>query len=837
MADFFDTIGQAIGNRVSNRFQDLQNTFDNPGDAFQNRVNTAMGQPVNTSTNQTEVTPAASLGGMSFQDANKAAISAGAQPGIQPPVTAPAVPQTAPEAAPLSTMPVTAPAVPQDYNASIAQQESGGNANIGYHDRNKSSAFGPYGMTAGAYQDARKVNPSLPADITQANPQQLTQAQDAYTQQNAKYLQAYGIQPDNNTLGAAHVIGAKGLSDYQTKKDEFGRPYLSPAAQAANGGYDKLAAIVNGRLGGQAAPASGAAQQQTAPPTGPATPYDMGEMAGVDQAVAQRAAANAGQPQISQAQQDAAMAAEMERQRHYEDLNSGDPKRLLGLVENPDKSISTAASGQLADIFKDKKLQDYAQNHVEGMLAKGQIPDPNKQKGEEGSYIKAYLFKRLGLTDLASQEQEKISPNKQHMPVMVGDQRYSAVYSKDGQLLSAKDETGKPADEATLNKIAANAFATKGATTGQTMMKDADGNIWSHTTTPGTNQIVWTNQSTGKAQTTAPTGLTPFSQINLATRANIGLATSAVRRMEAQNTKDRAQNLTPSFSQEEIDAEREKITNGGKPGLKLEKIMATPEPTTAEAGGPIDIKNPPKGSSLERLSPADRVLAEKMSKGEAPVPTGPGSQNTRGQMLQRAAYELNPSLDPSWYKQHQDTETEFNKGVSGRNLQSLNVAIDHMDTLRNQIKKLPNGQYPAVNEIVKNFQTAIGDPRYNSFDAAAGLIAAEVTKAIVANGGTGDERAEKEKLLAAKNSPEALRGVLDTYTKLLGGQMRGVKERYEAGRGTNWDARVNDRTRQAMAEGKIDRAWSPQDKEAAAWVKANSSDPRAEKIKQRLGLD
>jgi len=72
-----------------------------------------------------------------------------------------------------------APAVSGDYNARIAQAESGGRADIGFHAPGKSTAFGPYGITAGAYQDARKVNPALPEDITQANPEQMTQAQNS----------------------------------------------------------------------------------------------------------------------------------------------------------------------------------------------------------------------------------------------------------------------------------------------------------------------------------------------------------------------------------------------------------------------------------------------------------------------------------------------------------------------------------------------------------------------------------------------------------------------------------------------------------------------------------
>jgi len=464
MADFtFGDVLGSLGNRISNgisdRFQQVSNTFDNPIEAFQNRIG------VTTSTNQTETTPELNTTGL-----NAPKLETGTGPTQIP--SGPIYPQAAP--APQMNLPVMKPAVPQDYNASIAQQESGGNANIGYHDKNKSSAFGPYGMTQGAYQDARRINPSLPADITQANPQQLTEAQNAYTQQNTKYLQAYGIEPTPQNLQAAHFLGAKGLSDYLKNGK------ISPAAAAANGGEEKVREIVNARLGGQAAPASGAVQPQAQP----TRPYDMGEMAGVDQAVAQQAAANAGLPQIPQAQQNAAMEAEMQRQRHYEDLNSGDPKRLMALTENPDKSISSAAAGQLADIFKDKKLQDYAQNHVEGLLARGQIPDPNRQKGEEGSYVKAYLFNRLGLTDLARQEQEKIAgTGVKFMPVnLPGGEQYSVKYNKDtGEVISAKDVNNNPVtDSQKLGQIAAQAMtASQVGHAGATRVRDSSGKEWS----------------------------------------------------------------------------------------------------------------------------------------------------------------------------------------------------------------------------------------------------------------------------------------------------------------------------------------------------------------------
>jgi hypothetical protein len=188
----------------------------------------------------------------------------------------------APAAQPVAQAQPVAPVVPnqQQYNANMAQAESNNNPNIGYHDQSKSSAYGTYGITAPAYQDARKLNPTLPADITQATPEQQNQAMNAVTANNARYLKAYGIEPTQQNLSAAHFSGASGLNDFFTKKDDQGRPYISPAAQAANGGYDKARSIIESRLGGQVAPASGAlnqpqaqAQQQTvAAPVNPAEP-------------------------------------------------------------------------------------------------------------------------------------------------------------------------------------------------------------------------------------------------------------------------------------------------------------------------------------------------------------------------------------------------------------------------------------------------------------------------------------------------------------------------------------------------------------------------------------
>jgi hypothetical protein len=770
MADFFNALGDALSNRISNRGQDVLNVLNNPTDYIQNRVEGAT-----TATNY----------------------GAGAGRGFVNP--APVVPEE-PAIAPLpspSVMPQNAVVPNQDqYNAQIAKAESGNNPNIGYHNREKGTAYGPYGTTAAAWEEARKIHPNLPEDITQASQAQLAAGQNAYTQQNAKYLKNYGLDVNANTLSAAHFLGAKGLKDY------LDNGYISPAAAKANGGEDKVRQIVQARLGGQYAPASGGVQTAPAPQAAPqaqaqpgaVNPADMGEFAGLDQAIATQAAQP--HPQFTPEQLNTAMDAEVQRQKDYEALNGNDWKRTLALLESPDKTIAGQAAANMEEMFKNKRMREYAQTTVDSSLAKGEVPDIKRLKGEEGSYIKAYLFARLGLTDLAQQEQEKISPTKTHMPVMIGDKHYAATYSKNGELLGARDEEGRPVDAATFNKIASNAFAAKGATTGQSFMKDESGNIWSHTVTPGTNQVIWTNQTTGKAQTTAPTGLTPFGQVNPATRTNISLAASAVRRMEAQNLKDKAAGLTPTYSQEQIAAEQEKITNGGQPSAGVQKLIeSAPAETPAEGKRPV-------GEIERRGTPALEAQARAIYEGDQEMPKGMGATNARNQWLSARVNEMaqqeGKPYDPTLFKNRQEIETAFTKGPEAKVVRSLNVAIGHLDTLNDAAKALKNGQIPLFNDIGNKFAKNTGQPAPTDFNALKSIVGSEVAKAVTGGASALGDREEIRAEINSANSPAQLAGVINKYQDLMAEQMKGAKRQYESAGGNRWNSKIEPRTQEVM---------------------------------------
>jgi hypothetical protein len=85
-----------------------------------------------------------------------------------------------------------------------------------------------------------------------------------------------------------------------------------------------------------------------------------------------------------------------------------------------------------------------------------------KEQKKEGSYIKAILLARLGLTDLAQKEQEKIDPTiTMGSAVDSKGEKYTVGRDKYGNITTGFDATGKRANQETLANLSAAAMPTK----------------------------------------------------------------------------------------------------------------------------------------------------------------------------------------------------------------------------------------------------------------------------------------------------------------------------------------------------------------------------------------
>ena len=123
----------------------------------------------------------------------------------------------------------------------IGHWESRNDPTMGYHGP-RSSAYGQFGITGPTWAGLRRTNPSLPADITQATPEQQRAAFDQLNAANGQQLAGYGLPVTTGSLALAHFLGAPGTRDYMQKGT------ISLAAAAANGGEDAARRIADQRL-------------------------------------------------------------------------------------------------------------------------------------------------------------------------------------------------------------------------------------------------------------------------------------------------------------------------------------------------------------------------------------------------------------------------------------------------------------------------------------------------------------------------------------------------------------------------------------------------------------
>jgi hypothetical protein len=737
-----------------------------------------------------------------------------------------------------AAMPI-APVAPTDYNANIAQQESGSNPNIGYHDRSKGSAYGTYGMTAGGYEDARKVNPNLPADITQATPAQQTQAMDAYTQQNAKYLQAYGVEPTQNNLSAAHFLGAKGLSDYLKTGQ------ISPQAAAANGGYDNAKRIVNQRLGGQSAPASGGVAGQAGGGRGNAAYPTAQPGEGVQVATGQGVQGTVGeaptgpvapteQPFTGQGLKMPAqgglpqgftpMAGEEGSKSHIDQYQSAqnDPGALMKLSADSTAPswMQDRARNRAADIITQQRDMQNAQEKL-STATPTDLAKYMREKTTGGSWLKAIFYSAIGATQLAQEEGAKLGIGTEKVVLDANGKANIVKVAVNGTPLEGYSaDTGKKLSAEELIS-AVGGGGMKGAVTGQTMGYNKNGDVISHTVQANGQGVVWKNETTGQRLAGAPEGYHTGKDQRSA------LGDTAFKQSmtadEAENRKQTAAGLKPLYTpaqiQERAQGKRDALmgiggTTPAATPMAAPIAQAAPQampaaPTTgpvaptaqaAPTTGPVAPATAVTGGTGTALNPDLETQAQAIARGDVAMPTGMGASNRRNQAINNRVYEINPKYDPTIYSGRKKTEEAFTTGKQGDVVRSMNVAVDHLDTLQEAAKALNNKDLRMFNDVAQRYATAIGQPAPTNFKALQTLVGSEVAKAIQGGATALGDREEIRKEIDLANSPQQLAGVIDKYQHLMSGQLTGLKQQYTSGGGNRWEGKINPRTNEIMAK-------------------------------------
>ena len=92
--------------------------------------------------------------------------------------------------------------------------------------------------------------------------------------------------------------------------------------------------------------------------------------------------------------------------------------------------------------------------------------------------------------------------------------------------------------------------------------------------------------------------------------------------------------------------------------------------------------------------------------------------------------ELNPDYDESKWDTAKKTRQAFTTGKQGDTVRSMNVAVDHLDTLQEAANALNNGQLPLFNKIANEYRRNVGGPAITDFNGIKTIVGSEVSKAI-----------------------------------------------------------------------------------------------------------
>lgn len=150
--------------------------------------------------------------------------------------------------------------------------------------------------------------------------------------------------------------------------------------------------------------------------------------------------------------------------------------------EHIDVTTKKAYNDEFAKRLQDKRDAEMAQRKADDMIRNGGVGLQRElsKDDKEGSYIKAYLFHRLGLTDLAKNEQQKLGAGDQWQQTLVNGKPAWVKYNGQGAPVKGYTAEGELSGNQLIDTL-----GMKGAQTHTATYKDkTTGQLYQLQTTP-----------------------------------------------------------------------------------------------------------------------------------------------------------------------------------------------------------------------------------------------------------------------------------------------------------------------------------------------------------------
>ena len=203
---------------------------------------------------------------------------------------------------------------------------------------------------------------------------------------------------------------------------------------------------------------------------------------------------------------------------------------------------------------------------------------------------------------------------------------------------------------------------------------------------------------------------------------------------------------------------------------------------------------------LKSIPESDRNLVKKI----ANYDIDPKTLSVRGGQRERVlsmVSQFDPTYDDTQYANKRRAIGQFGSGPQGNTVRALNVAIEHIDTLGRAADAMKNGEFTPGNKAYNELAKLVGQTPPNTFEALRDIVANEVVKGTIGAVNTVEDRREAAAKVKASASPAQLKELMNGWTELMGGQVKGLDRQYTGATGLK-DFReryLTDRTKDAIA--------------------------------------
>jgi len=375
---------------------------------------------------------------------------------------------------------------------------------------------------------------------------------------------------------------------------------------------------------------------------------------------------------------------------------AGNKERYPEEVRNIARDKAVELDSRKAEEEKAKKITEKAATG--DPKATNDLMRAIKAKSEDGSYVKAYLFSRLGLNQLAQEEQSKLSGAK--FGQVTADGKSYFVETKGGAITGAFNDAGaRITDDATLAKINTSYIdLTKGSSAGSTTFTD-----------PVTKQTL-TKVDTLKG---------PIYYDKTGTRVipkgepipnTIGGNLDLQNQLQLQNIRNKLTGLKGEERIKTLEAENRVRMAEGKPLWDLNAVGLSPKgewlvsPTGVAPGGETT-------GSISRTAKAEGTRTEEVAKGTGKAEGEVGAKDIKNQAFADSTYGL---LQPISDAIKKSTGSGIGTGVD-----KLAAAIGQSTTGAEAIAALDVLSYSLVSNVPR-FEGPQGVRDVEIYERAAG---------------------------------------------------------------------------------------------------------------------